>query len=142
MARDLLDLFSIKKWNCSWSLVATIASVLALASIVHMFLFPLTPSFNYFKLAQDTCIPTNASAVLTSLLDKEEPAIDLKLQFPADLHRAVVYRGAPWKAEIGQWLAGCDFVTKEVNITEVMTRVTFCLDFPLFVDIIFFFLSC
>ena len=130
MARDFLDLFSMKKWRCSWSLAATIASVLALVSVVHLFLFPLTPSFNYFKLTPDSCIPTDASAELPSDLEKEKPVIDLKHQFPADLHRAVVYQGAPWKAEIGQWLAGCDAITKEVNITEV-TSDTFSL-FSLF----------
>lgn len=112
MGGDVLDLFSIKKWKCSWFLVATIASVVALFSTVHIFLFPLTPSFNYLKLAQNSCIATNASAEFPDNHVKENlnPAIDLKKQFPADLHRAVVYRGAPWKAEIGQWLRGCDSV--------------------------------
>lgn len=140
MARDLLDLFSMKNWRCSWSLAATIASVVALVSLVHLFLFPLTPSFNYFKLAQDSCVPTNASAAeLVSNHNKEEPAIDLKRQFPADLHGAVVYKGAPWKAEIGRWLAGCDSVAKEVNISEV-TSDTLSLYF--FFLLLVFFLSC
>lgn len=39
-------------------------------------------------------------------------------RFPADLHQAVVYRGAPWKAEIGRWLSGCHSVVKEINVTE------------------------
>ncbi|CAJ1967532.1 unnamed protein product [Sphenostylis stenocarpa] len=119
MGRDLLDLFSMNKWRCSWSLAATIASVVALVSVVHLFLFPLTPTFNYFKIAQDSCIPANPSAEFPSNCDKEQPAVDFKLQFPADLHGAAVYQGAPWKAEIGQWLAGCDSIIKEVNITEV-----------------------
>ncbi|KAK7278885.1 hypothetical protein RJT34_23924 [Clitoria ternatea] len=121
MARDWLsDLFSMNKWRCSWSLAATIVSVVALVSVVHLFLFPLTPTFNYFKMAQDSCIVDNASAELLSNRDRQELAIDFKRQFPADLHGAFVYRGAPWKAEIGQWFAGCDAVTKEVNITEII----------------------
>ena len=82
-------------------------------------MFPLTPTFNYFKIAQDSCFPTNASAEFPSNRDQEWPAVDFKRQFPADLHGAFVYQGAPWKAEIGQWLAGCDSVIKDVNITEV-----------------------
>lgn len=134
MGRDILDLFFTQKWKCSWFLVATIASVLALVSVVHLFLFPLAPSLNYFKLSQSSCLPTNASAELQSTHFSEnlEPTIDLKHQFPADSHGAVVYQGAPWKAEIGQWLAGCDFITKEVNITEV-TSDSFCLRTSLFV---------
>lgn len=120
MARDLLDMFSMNKWRCSWSLAATIASVVALVSVVHLFLFPLTPTFNYFKMAQDSCIPTNASAESLSNRDQEGPAVDFKRLFSVNLHGAVVYQGAPWKAEIGQWLAGCDSVAKEVNITEII----------------------
>ena len=126
MGRDIQDLFSIQKWRCSWFLVATIASIVVMVSLVHMFLFPLAPSFNYFKLAQDSCVPANVSTELSNkrVGGNSERAIDLKHQFPADSHGAVVYRGAPWKAEIGRWLAGCDFITKEVNITEV-TNGTF-----------------
>jgi hypothetical protein len=40
------------------------------------------------------------------------------------LHRAVFYRNAPWKAEIGRWLSGCDAVTKEVSVVEVIIVVT------------------
>ncbi|KAL5124373.1 putative glucuronoxylan glucuronosyltransferase F8H [Glycine soja] len=115
MARDLLDLFSMNKWRCSWSLAATIASVVALVSVVHLFLFPLTPTFNYFKIAQDSCFPTNASAEFPSNRDQEWPAVDFKRQFPADLHGAFVYQGAPWKAEIGQWLAG-DGCTEKLQL--------------------------
>lgn len=122
MARDLLDSFSMKTWRCSWSLAATIASALALVSVVHLFLFPLTPSLNYFNLASDSCISTNASAELISKSGWEwdEPAIDLKHQFLADSYDSVAYKGAPWKAEIGRWLAGCDSITKEVNISEII----------------------
>ncbi|XP_058755779.1 uncharacterized protein LOC131628994 [Vicia villosa] len=120
MARDLLDLFSMKTWRCSWSLAATIASVLALASVVHLFLFPLTPSLDYFKLASNSCVSSNASVELFSKRGWDEPAIDLKIRFPGDLHGSVAYKGAPWKDEIGRWLAGCDSVTKEINVSEII----------------------
>ncbi|KAH1258127.1 putative glucuronosyltransferase [Glycine max] len=108
MGRNLLDLLSIKKWRCSWHLAPTMASVLALILIVNLFF----TSFIYFNhLAQKSC-----DRVIG------EPTIDSKHQFSPDLHLhgVVVHRGAPWKAEIGQWLASCDVVTKEVNITEIL----------------------
>ncbi|TKY62593.1 glucuronoxylan glucuronosyltransferase F8H [Spatholobus suberectus] len=113
MGRDLLDLFSIKKRRRSWHLAATMAFVLALVSVVHLF---LTPSFNCFNLAEKSFVPIKTLSNRVT----EEPTIDLNHQFPPDLHGVVVHRGAPWKAEIGQWLAACDVVTKEVNITEII----------------------
>ncbi|XP_040369101.1 DNA topoisomerase 3-beta isoform X2 [Rosa chinensis] len=38
----------------------------------------------------------------------------------ADLHKAVVFRGAPWKAEIGRWLTGCGSISNKVNIVELI----------------------
>lgn len=120
-------MLSIQKWRLSWSLIATIASVFALFSVVHLFLFPLVPPFDYFRQVQTSCVPVNGSALVKTDLAKEsqsrQPTIDLDRQFPADLHNAVVYRGAPWKAEIGRWLSGCDSVAKEVNIVEVIQVV-------------------
>ncbi|PON32049.1 Exostosin-like [Parasponia andersonii] len=115
-------MFSIQKWKCSWSLFATIASVVALVSVVHLFLFPLVPTFDYFRQAQIPCVPINGSAEVGTdhVRESPQPSIDLDRQFPADLHNAVVYRGAPWKAEIGQWLSGCDTIVKEVNISEII----------------------
>ncbi|XP_004307567.1 PREDICTED: uncharacterized protein LOC101304329 [Fragaria vesca subsp. vesca] len=115
-------MFSILRWKGSWSMIATIASIvglisLALASIVHLFFFPLVPSFNYFSQAQNSCVPINGSA---EAITDHIKGIDLEYQFPSDLHKAVVYRGAPWKAEIGRWLAGCLSITNEVNIVELI----------------------
>ena len=50
-------------------------------------------------------------------------SLDLDHRFPSDLHNAVVYHNAPWKAEIGQWLSGCDSIAKEVNIVEVIMMI-------------------
>lgn len=138
MARDLLDLFSMKNWRCSWSLAATIASVLVLVSVVHLFLFPFTPSFDYFKLASNSCVSTNASVELINSHGWDEPVIDLKNRFPGDLHGSVPYKGAPWKAEIGQWLAGCHSITKEINVSEVTSDVVVLFIFSFFVSCFLF----
>ncbi|XP_052175852.1 uncharacterized protein LOC127790391 isoform X2 [Diospyros lotus] len=113
-------MFSIQKW-CSWSLVATIASTVALVSIVHLFWFPIVPSFDYLaaREAQNSCVPMNGSAKADEdNTVKNLPSINLDVKFPADLHKAVVYHGAPWKAEIGSWLSGCDSITTAVKVVE------------------------
>lgn len=115
-------MLSPQKWKCSWSLVATIISVVGLISIVHLFLFSAVSPFDYLsaRKAQYSCLPINGS---TEVDPREiKSLVDLDNRFPADLHNAVVYRGAPWKAKIGRWLAGCDSSTEEVNITEVLTH--------------------
>lgn len=120
-------MLQVRKWKCSWSLVASIASVLALVSVVHLFLFPLVPSFDYFsaRQVQNSCVPFNGSiqGPTDRVWENSLPPLDLDHRFPADSRKAVVYRNAPWKAEIGSWLSGCDAVAKKVNIVEVLIVV-------------------
>ncbi|KAL5708110.1 adenylosuccinate synthase [Ranunculus cassubicifolius] len=104
-------MYTIQTWKCSWSLVAVVASLVALVSIVDLFLFPLAPSsFSYFHQIQTSV--NNGSSI------REQPAVNLNLEYPADAHKAVVYHGAPWKEEIGRWLSGCDSTNRTVNIVE------------------------
>lgn len=141
-------MFYLQKWKCSWSLVAAIASVLALVSVIHLFLYPLVPSLDYMNLrqVQSSCLPLNGStevgksmipdSVETNLTGQNapgkgwiegstdysnqnfQPMVDLKVQFPADWHGAVTYNGAPWKAEVGRWLSGCNSKANAVNVVE------------------------
>lgn len=117
-------MFSIQKWKCSWSLVASVASILALVSVVHLFLFPVVPSFDYLRTghAQSTCIPINESTNggKYNVLQSSQHVLSLDTQFPADLHKAVVYHSAPWKAEIGRWLSGCNPNTTTVKVVETI----------------------
>ncbi|KAJ4837513.1 hypothetical protein Tsubulata_037183 [Turnera subulata] len=111
----------IQKWKCSCSLIATVASVVGLISILHLFFFPVVPSLDYFSLrqSQNSCAPLNGTSAAQEE-EKLQPRLDLKQQFPAGLHGEVLYRNAPWKAEIGRWLSGCDSVAKRVTITEII----------------------
>lgn len=130
-------MFSLQKWKCSWSVAATIASILALVSIVHLFLYPVVPSLDYFSLRQiqNSCLPVNGSVegsekyiprtgpneeIKDYSKENTQPMVDLNVNYPADLHDAVTYRGAPWKAEVGRWLSGCDSKTTAVKIVEVL----------------------
>lgn len=135
-------MFSFQK-RCSWSLVASGASFVILVSVVHLFLYPVVPSLDYFS--TNSCLPINGSSAVddrasqdnktiedrmyvtlvngTSKGSPPPPMLDLKAEFPEDLHNAVVYRGAPWKAEIGRWLAGCDARNASVKIVEVITSL-------------------
>ncbi|GJT73770.1 exostosin family protein [Tanacetum coccineum] len=114
---------SVQKLNCSWSLVATIVSIVALVSVVQLFLFPSGPSFNYFGYNQvkDSCVlinGTNSGEIKGKNDNLQKKWQPLNARFPADLHKAVVYRGAPWKAEIGQWLSGCSSVASPMKVNE------------------------
>lgn len=100
----------------SWSLVAIVGSLLVVVSAVHFFLTPIfPPSLDYFGARS----PSNPSTV-GEIHQSSDRDIDFDARFPADSHGAVKYRGAPWKPEIGKWLSGCDSVSKEVSIIEVL----------------------
>ncbi|XP_072991037.1 uncharacterized protein [Typha latifolia] len=108
-------------WKCSSSLVATVASLVALISVVHILFTPLFPtSLDYFATRQSSCLPANSSISGKSenLDDNSQLDPRLNVLFPTDSHGAVTYRGAPWKAEIGKWLSGCDSVVSEVDVVE------------------------
>ncbi|KAL8142927.1 hypothetical protein V2J09_015959 [Rumex salicifolius] len=109
-----------QKRNCSYSLIGTVASIVALVSVVHLFFFNLGPSWDNFGIRQTqiSCLVTNETAVVGGDELPVEVPLNLDVRFPPDLHNAVVYRGAPWKAEIGRWFSGCDSVVKEVKIVE------------------------
>ncbi|KAK2995767.1 hypothetical protein RJ640_010743, partial [Escallonia rubra] len=122
-------MLSFQKWRCSWSLVAAIASIVAFVSVVHLFLFPVVPSFDYFgtRGVQPSCVPINGSIEggRDNVLRNPQPLLDLDTQFPADSHEAVVYHGAPWKADIGRWLSGCDSIVTAVNVSEYVHNLSF-----------------
>ncbi|CAK9157197.1 unnamed protein product [Ilex paraguariensis] len=129
-------MFCIQKWKCSWSLVAGIVSIMALVSVVHIFLFPVVPPFDYCRATrqvQNSYVPINGSIKggkenvsfnqsigrsRDKALKKPQQVLDLDVQFPAELHNTVVYRGAPWKVEIGRWLSSCNSNTTAVKIVE------------------------
>ncbi|KAI3935163.1 hypothetical protein MKW92_005633 [Papaver armeniacum] len=96
-------------WKGSWSLIATIGSLIAIVSFIYLYSFPLSPSsLAFFVLDKfKTHNPINGSTGGTN----PQPVLNLDTRFPADSHKAVVYRGAPWKSEIGRWLSGCDSIT-------------------------------
>ncbi|GFP89678.1 probable glucuronosyltransferase gut1 [Phtheirospermum japonicum] len=111
-------MFSFQKWKLTWSVAASIASILALISVIHLFLYPVVPSLDYLSLrqAQSSCIPINGTKVNPK--QNPQPMVDLKVRYPDDLHNAVTYNGAPWKAEIGRWLSGCNSNTTAIEISE------------------------
>ncbi|CAH9127652.1 unnamed protein product [Cuscuta epithymum] len=122
-------MFHFQKWRCSWSLVASGASIVILVSVVHLFLYPVIPSLDSFSTlsfhGSGSEIGDRASQdrkylplVNDTANESQPPILDLNAQFPEDLHNAVVYRGAPWKAGVGRWLAGCDSTNASVKIVE------------------------
>lgn len=118
-------MFSLQKWKCSWSYVATTASIVVLVSLLDLLLFHRVPYSAYLGSMQvrNSCIYGNCSTQggNDKLMQHIPPLIDLDAQFPADLHKAVVYNGAPWKAKIGRWLSGCNSNATALKISEVFT---------------------
>lgn len=119
-------MLSFKPPRCSWSLALTVGSLVALVSAVHVFFTPLFPSssssLQFFRGGWGKpCSPVNGSSgCKIERLDGDSLlGPDLEAQFPADSYGAVIYRGAPWKAEIGRWLSGCDAVSAAIDVVEV-----------------------
>lgn len=117
---------SFKSRRCSWSLALTVGSLVVLVSAVHVFVTPLFPSssssLQFFGGGWGKSrSPVNGSSgsIIERLDGDSLLGPDLEAQFPADSHGAVIYRGAPWKAEIGRWLSGCGAVSAAVDVVEV-----------------------
>ncbi|KAE8726077.1 hypothetical protein F3Y22_tig00007895pilonHSYRG00141 [Hibiscus syriacus] len=101
---------------------------IVLVSVVHLFLFPVILSFDYFsaRQVQYKCVPVNTSVDQGAdhlWVNNKPQGLDLDHRFPSDLHNGVVYRNAPWKAAIGQWFSGCDAITTEAHIIELCAFV-------------------
>ncbi|XP_043711978.1 uncharacterized protein LOC122660809 [Telopea speciosissima] len=114
---------SLQTWSCSRSMVVIIASFVVLASMVHLFLFPLVPSSLYYisnREVKSSCSPVNGSSEggKQHVAGNFEPSLDLDHRFPADAHNAVVYHGTPWLARIGRWLSSCDSMSAAISVVE------------------------
>ncbi|CAA6667335.1 unnamed protein product [Spirodela intermedia] len=102
---------ALRLWKCSYYPVTSIAFLLVFVVVAHLVLSPYLPlSLDYLgpSRIQTSCLPINGST----------GGNNTDYMFPADIIQAVFYRGAPWKAEIGRWLSGCDSVSKSVDINE------------------------
>ncbi|XP_042510096.1 uncharacterized protein LOC122085578 isoform X2 [Macadamia integrifolia] len=113
----------LQTWRCSESLVVIIASLVVLASVVHLFLFPLVPFSLFYtrnREVQSSCSPVHGSSEGGKQHGSRnfKTSLDLDRRFSADAHKAVVYHGAPWLARIGRWLSGCDSITTSVSVVE------------------------
>lgn len=102
-------MLSLQLLKYVWSLATVVALITVLDSVVHLFIYPAVPYPDYFsrRQSENRLLPVSES-------------IGLSVQFPADLNGAVFYHGAPWKAEIGQWLSGCNSNSNPVKIVEVL----------------------
>jgi len=96
--------------------VGAAGALVVLVTAVHVFMVPILPSsLDYFGARGSVGHPRNATPGV-GVVDSR-----LRGHFPSDSHGAVAFRGAPWKAEVGRWLAGCHANSSSVNITEVCT---------------------
>jgi hypothetical protein len=73
-------MISIQKWKCSWSLIATIVSVVALVSAAPLFLFPVLPFLDCFNVPNSS-VPINGAVDERNhhhVLENLKPALDLE----------------------------------------------------------------
>ncbi|KAJ4775422.1 exostosin family protein [Rhynchospora pubera] len=93
---------------CTWPFGFAVISLAVLVALTHLLFTPLFPSpFDYFQQSNQ------------SLDDDWVVDLDLSDQLPPNLNGSVTYHGAPWKPEIGRWLAGCGSSSFPVEIVEV-----------------------
>lgn len=105
--------------KCSWSTLVTAAILSAVITIAH---FSFFPSLDYFRVPQ-FYYPVNNSTtqgVGDNATTIHVPVNDLEDQWQDYLVHAVVYRGAPWKADIGRWLSRCNAALVEIDVVEVL----------------------
>ncbi|KAK9081680.1 hypothetical protein Syun_030898 [Stephania yunnanensis] len=109
-------MFPIKTWKCSPSLIAAVASLVVVVSIVHVLFSPLVPSLDNLRAqkVQKSCFPVDGSRERVSY----GFAANLSQRVYADSRKAVIYRGAPWREEIGQWLLHCHSATSTIDVVE------------------------
>ncbi|KAI3973582.1 hypothetical protein MKW92_033308 [Papaver armeniacum] len=97
------------------SLIAYIASLIALVLVfIHLLIFPLAPSLlDIFDATQvqNSYNQINGSTGGCDGRFAGNPQQYLNLD-------SVIYRGAPWRSEIGRWLSSCDSITEAVSIVE------------------------
>ncbi|KAL6596347.1 hypothetical protein ACP70R_047711 [Stipagrostis hirtigluma subsp. patula] len=110
---DGLTMLAIRSTKCPVAFVGVAGALVVLVTAVHVFMVPILPSsLSYFGARGSIGRPRNALPGV-GVVDSR-----LRGQFPSDLYGAVAFRGAPWKAEIGRWLAGCHANSSAVNVTE------------------------
>jgi hypothetical protein len=111
-------MLTIRSTKWPWAFVGVTGALVILVTAVHVFMVPILPSsLDFFGARRGIDRQRNV------LPDVGVVDSRLKSQFPADLYGAVTFRGAPWKAEIGRWLAGCHAGSSTVNISEVCTKL-------------------
>lgn len=109
-----LTMLTIRSTKCRWAFVGVAGTLVMLVTAVHVFMVPILPSsLDYFGARRTIGRPRNVLPAV-GVVDSR-----LRGQFPSDSYGAVTFRGAPWKAEIGRWLAGCHTGSSTVNVTEV-----------------------
>lgn len=115
-------MFAIRSTKCPVAFVGVAGTLVVLITAVHVFMVPILPaSFYYFGSRSSISHPKNVLPAV-EVVDSR-----LKGCFPSDSYGAVAFRGAPWKAEIGRWLAGCHANSSSVDVTEVCTHPCYCL---------------
>ncbi|KAK3148234.1 hypothetical protein QOZ80_3BG0292440 [Eleusine coracana subsp. coracana] len=108
-------MLTIRSTKCPVAFLVVAGALVVLVSTVHVFMVPILPSsLDYFGAHGSISRSRNVLPGVGVVNSR------LRVQFPSDSFGAVAFRGAPWKAEIGRWLAGCHANSSSVNVTEAI----------------------
>jgi len=112
---------SLQNFKYSWQLTIVILILVAFISVVHIFFVPLIPTSLEFTGSRQTESLADASSVKngSSIGDKNIE----QDQYPqsSDSYGAILYRDAPWKADMGKWLSRCHDIAAPVYINETIS---------------------
>lgn len=113
---------SLQNFKYSWHLTVVILILVAFISIVHIFFVPLIPaSLDFTRSRQIESLANALSSIknVSSIGDKNiEQDQDPQSH---DSDGAILYRDAPWKADIGKWLSRCHDIAAPVYINETIS---------------------
>eukprot|EP01018_Ginkgo_biloba_P032824 Gb_35367 [translate_table: standard] len=122
---------SLQKFKCSLQLTAVILFFVTLISIFHIFFVPLIPSsLEFFGLqqTQNLFVPSNHTSSSNGSLAETKNVEQVSIiplnsteQYGENSHGAVVYRNAPWRADVGRWLSRCHEIATPVPIVEMIS---------------------
>lgn len=96
----------MRKWPLSF--VATFAVILVFMSLFFFFNLPSPLDLYTWSIKKKQDFDTNSTTD----------------QFVFDSFGGVVYRGVPWRSEIGKWLSICGSTSSQLDIVEVKLMIS------------------
>nr|ACN39924.1 unknown [Picea sitchensis] len=112
---------SLQNFKYSWQLTIVILILVAFISVVHVFFVPLIPTSLEFTGSRQTESLADASSVKNGSSTGDKNIEQDQYPQSSDSYGAILYRDAPWKADMGKWLSRCHDIAALVYINETIS---------------------